>query len=104
MPNSPERPADDPLGLESVDREIRIEKLRREIDEVAGGEMISGKIANCDPKVEEVFLANVLKRCDQLAAAEMAKIRKAHSREQLDALRDQFIASRGPSQDLGNLL
>jgi hypothetical protein len=33
MPNSPERPADDPLGLESIDREIRIEKLRREIDE-----------------------------------------------------------------------
>jgi hypothetical protein len=53
-------PADDPLGLEGVDREIRIEKLRREIDEVAGGEMIGGKIADCDPIVEEAFLENVL--------------------------------------------
>jgi hypothetical protein len=66
--------------------------------------MISGKIANCDPKVEEVFLENVLKRCDQLAAAEMAKIRQSHSREQLDTLRNQFIASRDSSQDQGNLL
>ncbi|HEX5218364.1 MAG TPA: hypothetical protein VFZ59_02255 [Verrucomicrobiae bacterium] len=51
---------DDPLGLEGVDREIRIEKLRREIDEVAGGEMISGKVADCDPRIEEAFLENVL--------------------------------------------
>lgn len=58
--NSPEPYDDDPLGLENVDREIRIEKLRREIDEVAGGEMISGKIGDCDPKVEEAFLENVL--------------------------------------------
>jgi hypothetical protein len=36
MPNPPESSADDPLGLEGVDREIRIEKLRLEIDEVAG--------------------------------------------------------------------
>ena len=60
MPKPPEPPGDDPLGLGGVDREIRIEKLRREIDEVAGGEMFSGKIADCDPKVEEAFLENVL--------------------------------------------
>src|SRR5688572_369307 len=60
MPKPPASPDDDPLGLESVDREIHIEKLRREIDEVTGGEMISGKIADCDPKVEEAFLENVL--------------------------------------------
>ena len=60
MPHQPEPPADDPLGLEGVDREIRIEKLRREIDEVAGGEMISGKLTDCDPKIEEAFLENVL--------------------------------------------
>jgi hypothetical protein len=60
MPNSPEFPADDPLGLEGVDREIRIEKLRREIAEVAGGETFSGQVAECDPKVEEAFLENVL--------------------------------------------
>ena len=29
-------------------------------NEVAGGEIFSGKIANCDPKVEEAFLENVL--------------------------------------------
>ena len=60
MPNPLEPPADDPLGLESVDREIRIEKLRHEIDEVAGGGMFSGKAAECDPKIEEAFLENVL--------------------------------------------
>ncbi|MEI9863587.1 MAG: hypothetical protein WDN00_03330 [Limisphaerales bacterium] len=60
MPHKPEPSDDDPLGLEGVDREIRIEKLRREIDEVAGGEMFSGQIADCDPKIEESFLENVL--------------------------------------------
>lgn len=60
MPNPPESPNDDPLGLDSVDREIRIEKLRREIDEVAGGEAFSGKTADYDPKLEEAFLENVL--------------------------------------------
>ena len=34
--------------------------LRREIDEVAGGEVFSGKVADCDPKIEEAFLENVL--------------------------------------------
>ena len=60
MPHPPQSPGDDPLNLEGVDREIRIEKLRREIDEVAGGEMFSGKTADCDPKVEEAFLEDVL--------------------------------------------
>ena len=60
MPQPPDPPADDPLGLEGVDREIRVEKLRREIEEAAGGEMFSGKTADCDPGVEEAFLENVL--------------------------------------------
>lgn len=60
MPHQPEPSGNDPLGLEGVDREISIEKLRREIDEVAGGKMFSGKVADCDPKVEEAFLENVL--------------------------------------------
>lgn len=60
MPKPPESSEDDPLGLEGVDREIRIEKLRREIDEVAGAEMFSGKVADCDPKIEEAFLESVL--------------------------------------------
>ena len=60
VPNPPEPSDHDPLGLEGVDREIRLEKLRRELDEVAGGEMFSGKVADCDPKIEETFLENVL--------------------------------------------
>ena len=60
MPPPPQPPDDDPLGLEGVDREIRVEKLRREIEEVAGGEMFSGKSAGCDPKIEESFLEHVL--------------------------------------------
>lgn len=60
MPNPPEPPEGDPLNLENVDREIRLDKLRREIDEVAGGEMFSGKAADCDPRIEEAFLENVL--------------------------------------------
>jgi hypothetical protein len=56
----PDESQNDPLGLEGVDREIRIQKLRREIDDVTGGEMFSSKTADCDPKVEEMFLENVL--------------------------------------------
>jgi len=53
-------PGADPLNLESVDRKIRIEQLRREIQDIAGAKMMSGKVANCDPKVEEAFLEQVL--------------------------------------------
>jgi hypothetical protein len=60
MPQRPELPPDDPLGLEPVDREIRVEKLRREIAEIAGGEAFSGKTADCEPEVEEAFLEHVL--------------------------------------------
>ena len=60
MSQQPGQDNDDPLNLEGVDREIRIEKLRREIDEVAGGEMMSGKTADCDPEIEEAFLEHVL--------------------------------------------
>ncbi|HXR05466.1 MAG TPA: hypothetical protein VN836_12240 [Verrucomicrobiae bacterium] len=58
MPNH--KPDDDPLGLEPVDREIRLEKLRYEIQEAAGTKTINGKMANCDPEVEEAFLEHVL--------------------------------------------
>jgi hypothetical protein len=53
-------PADDPLGLQPVGREIRSEKLRHEIQETAGPETISGKIDDCDPGVEGAFLEHVL--------------------------------------------
>jgi len=51
---------DDPLGLQPVDREIRSEKHRSQIQETAGTEMISGKMTDCDPEVEEAFLEYVL--------------------------------------------
>lgn len=56
----PDEPNPDPLNLDTVDREIRIDKLRRQIDEVAGGETFGGKMAGCDPKLEEAFLEQVL--------------------------------------------
>jgi hypothetical protein len=51
---------DDPLGLERAEREIRIEKLRREIDHLAGGQAVSGKTSDCDPELEEAFFQHVL--------------------------------------------
>ena len=42
--------------------------------------------------------------CDQLARAEVAKSRRQYSPEKLTALRDAFIASRGPNQGQGSLL
>ena len=55
-----EKPGPDPLNLEGVDHKIQIEKLRREIQEIAGAKMMSGKVADCDPRVEEAFLEQVL--------------------------------------------
>jgi len=60
MPHKPDVPDDDPLGLDRADREIHIEKLRREIDGVTDGKMMDGKLSDCDPKVEEAFLEHVL--------------------------------------------
>jgi hypothetical protein len=53
-------PDPDPLKLEDIDRDIRLEKLRRRIEEVAGGEVQFGRVADCDPRVEEAFLEHVL--------------------------------------------
>jgi ribonuclease HI len=43
-------------------------------------------------------------RCDQLAAAEMAKLRKAYTRAQLAGLKEQFVAGRTPEQKQASLL
>jgi hypothetical protein len=56
MPVPPDWP-DDELD---VDREIRIEKMRRELNEIAGGEMISGSIGPVPSEMEEIFLERVL--------------------------------------------
>ena len=42
-------------------------------------------------------------RCDQLAAAEIAKVRRSHTPEQLAALREAFVASRDPNRNQGSL-
>ena len=42
-----------------VDREIRIEKMKRELEELAGGPMISGAFEQISPELEEVFLTRV---------------------------------------------
>lgn len=43
-------------------------------------------------------------QCDQLARAEVVKIRGQYSPEKLTALREAFIASRDPNQGQGSLL
>jgi ribonuclease HI len=42
-------------------------------------------------------------RCDQLAAAEIVKVRRNYTTEKLAALREAFIASRDPNRKQGNL-
>jgi len=60
MQQEPESSGNDPLGLNAADREIRIEKLQQQLNEISGGEMISHKAADCDPELEEAFLEQVL--------------------------------------------
>jgi ribonuclease HI len=42
-------------------------------------------------------------RCDQLAGAEIVKLRRQYSPEKLVALREAFVASRDPTRNQGNL-
>ena len=60
MEKGPDSPQDDPLGLDRAEREIRIEQLRRQIQETTGEEILSDKTAECPPELEEAFLENVL--------------------------------------------
>lgn len=41
-----------------VDREIRIEKMKRELDDLSGGSMISGNFGEVSPSLEEAFLTH----------------------------------------------
>jgi hypothetical protein len=43
-------------------------------------------------------------RCDQLAAAEIVKVRRNYTPERLAALREAFIATDDPNRNQGNLL
>ena len=42
-----------------VDREIRIEKMKRELEQLSGGSMVSGGFGDVPPNLEEIFLARV---------------------------------------------
>jgi len=53
-------PPDRPDGQYDVDREIRIEKMKRELDELAGGKMISCGFGSLPQEIEEMFLEQVL--------------------------------------------
>ncbi|MEN3367870.1 MAG: hypothetical protein V7609_13 [Verrucomicrobiota bacterium] len=52
-PHVPDEEAD-------IDREIRIERMKRELDEIVGGEMRSGNFGPVPLKMEEAFLKQVL--------------------------------------------
>jgi ribonuclease HI len=43
-------------------------------------------------------------RCDELAGAEMAKLRRSHTPQQLTAMCDQFEAARTPASRQASLL
>ena len=45
-----------PENCEDIDREIRIERMKRELEELSGGSMISGSFGEVPPELEEVFL------------------------------------------------
>jgi hypothetical protein len=51
---------DDPLNLHPVDREIRINKLKEQLREIAGGEVTFGAAPGLDPALEERFLEHVI--------------------------------------------
>ena len=51
---------DDPLHLNNVDREIRVEQLKRRIKSVGGEDVQFGRATNGGPELEEAFLRHVL--------------------------------------------
>ena len=56
MPVPPDWPDDEA----DVDREIHIEKMKRELDEIAPGTMMSGGFGQVPAELEEIFLEQVL--------------------------------------------
>ena len=48
-----------PENEADIDREIRIERMKRELEGLSGGEMISGTVEEVPPELEEVFLERV---------------------------------------------
>jgi len=48
-----------PENSDDVDREIRIEKMERELEELSGGSFVSGAFEEVSPQLEEMFLERV---------------------------------------------
>jgi hypothetical protein len=48
-----------PQGEVDVDREIRIEKMKHELDDLADGSTISGGFGEVSPELEEAFLTRI---------------------------------------------
>jgi len=69
--------ADDPLDLNRVDQEIRVNELKEEARELAGGEMHAWENPDCPPGIAEQFWNNVVafekapRWCDFLRLEEM---------------------------------
>lgn len=86
-------------GWRTVDkRPVKNEDLWRALDTAAAPHQIrwhwlKGHAGHADNE-----------RCDSLARAEVEKLRKLHTREQLKALRDAFAANRIPESNQGSLL
>jgi ribonuclease HI len=77
---------------------VKNEDLWRQLDEIASRHRVSwkwlkGHAGHADNE-----------RCDQLARAEVVKIRRSYSPEQLISLREAFVASRAPGKPQANLL
>ncbi len=77
---------------------VKNEDLWRQLHEVASGhkvdwQWLKGHAGHADNE-----------RCDQLARAEITKLRRLYSPEKLTALREAFNASRDPNRNQGNLL
>jgi ribonuclease HI len=77
---------------------VKNDDLWRQLDELAARHRVNWQWL----KGHAGHLDN--ERCDQLACAEIQKIRQRHTPEQLAALREQFLASRDPKRAQGKLL
>ncbi|MCI0685046.1 MAG: hypothetical protein L0Y71_23355 [Gemmataceae bacterium] len=68
---------DDPLDLDRVDQDIRINELKEEARELAGGDMHAWESPDCPPGIAEQFWNNVVayekapRSCDFLRLEEM---------------------------------
>jgi ribonuclease HI len=76
---------------------VKNEDLWRQLDEVATRHRVSwhwlkGHAGHADNE-----------RCDQLACAEIPKIRRHYTPEKLAALREAFVVSRDPNRNQGSL-